>query len=74
MKLKGISLSRDNMNVIKREFNIPWQTAYNALTFFSNSDQAKAIRQRALQLLQADQTKLQSQIKELEAIEKANAQ
>ncbi|WP_086984877.1 hypothetical protein [Elizabethkingia miricola] len=53
--MKQISIGEKHHRIIRNEFNsVSRQTIYAALRYFNNSDTAKEIRKRALELLEEE--------------------
>lgn len=53
--MKSINLARKHHEIINKEFShVSRQTIYASLKYFNNSEVALQIRQRALQLLEAE--------------------
>lgn len=53
--MKSINLARKHHEIINKEFShVSRQTIYASLKYFNNSEVALKIRQRALQLLEAE--------------------
>lgn len=55
MSLHSINLATKHHQILQIEFSeVSRQTIHTALRYFNNSDTAKAIRKRALELLQEE--------------------
>ena len=53
--MKSINLARKHHEILQKEFSqVSRQTIHTALRYFNNSDVAKQIRKRALELLQQE--------------------
>lgn len=53
--MKSINLARKHHEIINKEFShVSRQTIYSSLKYFNNSEVAQKIRQRALELLEAE--------------------
>ena len=53
--MKSINLARKHHEIIQKEFSyVSSQTIHNGLRYFNNSDVAKQIRKRALELLEQE--------------------
>ncbi len=52
--MQFINLASKHHQILQNEFNVSRQTIHTALKYFNNSETAKAIRKRALELLEEE--------------------